>query len=134
MFGVDGIAELVSTAVDKIWPDANIEAKAKADALKRRLSADIQSRLAQLEINKVEAASSSLFVAGWRPSVGWICSLGFGYQFLFRPVLNGLCTAFFGISPFSPIAVQDLLGLLGGLLGMGTLRTVEKVKKVAREK
>jgi hypothetical protein len=132
MLGIGEIANLVSTAVDKIWPDANIEAEAKADALKQELTMQFQSVLGQLEINKTEAASASLFVAGWRPAVGWCGALGYGYEFLFRPLLNGLAVAA-GLPPVFPgIETEALTSLLFGLLGLGGLRTVEKVKGVAR--
>ena len=134
MMGIDAIAGLVSTAVDKIWPDANIEAQAKADTLKAELAKELEYTLGQLEINKIEAASTSLFVAGWRPAVGWAGALGYGYEFLWRPIANGLAVAF-GLPPIFPgIEVDALSSLLFGLLGLGTLRTVEKVKGVARQK
>ena len=132
MIGIDAIAELVSTAVDKIWPDANIEAQSKADQLKSSLTAELQGMMGQLEINKIEAASPSLFVAGWRPGVGWTCSIGFGYEFILRPVINGLL-AVAGLPPVFPeIETEALTSLLFGLLGLGTLRTVEKVKGVTQ--
>jgi hypothetical protein len=133
MIGIDAIASLVSTAVDKIFPDANIEAQSKADALKSELSKELEYTLGQIEINKIEAASSSLFVSGWRPAVGWTGALGYAYEFLLRPLGNGLM-AFNGLpSAFPGIEIDALSTLLFGLLGLGTLRTVEKVKNVARK-
>lgn len=132
MFGIDAIAGLVSTAVDKLWPDANIDAQAKADRLKAELTQSLQASLGQLEINKIEAASPSLFVSGWRPAVGWCGALGYGYEFLWRPVVNGVLVAC-GLPPVFPGIETDALStLLFGLLGLGTLRSVEKVKGVAR--
>ncbi len=134
MIGIDAIASLVGTAVDKIWPDANIEAQSKADALKAELAKELEYTLGQLEINKIEAANPSLFVAGWRPAVGWCGALGYGYEFLCRPLLNGLAVAS-GLPPVFPgIEIEALTSLLFGLLGLGTLRTLEKVKGVARTK
>lgn len=134
MFGIDAIANLVSTAVDKIWPDANIEAQAKADELKAQLTQELTYTIGQLDINKIEAGSSSLFVAGGRPAVIWCGALGYGYEFLIRPIANGLAVAF-GLPPVFPgIEIEALSTLLFGLLGFGTLRTVEKVKGVARRK
>jgi hypothetical protein len=134
MIGLEAITGLVSTAVDKIWPDANIEAQSKADALKAELAKELEYTLGQLEINKIEAASSSLFVAGWRPAVGWVCVSGFGYEFLARPLINGLLIAI-GLPPVFPgIETEALTSLLWGMLGLGTLRTAEKIKNVARAK
>ena len=133
MIGIDAIAGLVSTAVDKIWPDANIDAQAKADALKSELAKELQYTLGQIDINKIEAANHSLFVSGWRPAVGWCGALGYGYEFLIKPVVNGVLIAN-GIPPALPgIETEALRTLLFGLLGLGTLRSVEKVKGVARK-
>jgi hypothetical protein len=132
MIGIDAIAGLVGTVVDKIFPDANIEAQGKVDTLKAELTKELEYTLGQLEINKIEASSSSLFVAGWRPAVGWTSALGYFYEFLFRPVANGISVSF-GIPPVFPgIEMEALSTLLFGLLGLGTLRTVEKVKKVTK--
>jgi hypothetical protein len=132
MMGLDSVATLVSTAVDKIWPDANIEAKAKAEALKAELAKELEYTLGQIDINKIEAASSSLFVAGWRPAVGWFGALGYGYQFLLRPLGNGLAVALGMPAIFPGIETEALSALLFGLLGLGSLRTAEKIKGVAR--
>lgn len=134
MIGIDAIAGLVNSAVNKIWPDANIEAQAKADALKAELAKELEYTLGQLEINKIEAASSSVFVSGARPFVMWVCGSGFAYEFLFRPLFNGFAIAF-GMPPIFPgVETEALSTLLFGMLGLGTLRTTEKVKGVARDR
>lgn len=137
MFGVDDaiakVSDVVNTAVNKIWPDANIEAQAKADALKGELTKELQYTLGQIEVNKIEAASTSLFVSGWRPAVGWTAALGYAYEFLVRPIGNGTLVAH-GLPPAMPgIEVEALSTLLFGMLGLGTLRTVEKLKGVAKK-
>jgi len=132
MIGIDAIAEMVGTVVDKIFPDANIEAQSKADALKAQLTQELQNTFGQLEINKVEAANASVFVSGWRPAVGWVCVSGFGYEFLLRPLINGLLIALGFVPVFPGIETDALSSLLFGMLGLGTMRMVEKVKGVAR--
>ncbi len=89
------------------------------------LAAETKLAEGQLEINKVEAASPNLFVSGWRPGVGWVCCLALVYQFFLRPAL-----VTFG-KPAPDLPMGDLITILLGLLGLGTLRTVEKIKKVA---
>ena len=133
MIGIDAIANLVSTAVDKIFPDANIEAQSKADALKAELSKELEYTLGQIEINKIEASSSSVFVSGWRPAVGWTGALGYAYEFLIRPIGNGIMVSLGAPPAFPGIEVEALTSLLFGLLGLGTLRTVEKINNVARK-
>ena len=82
--------------------------------------------LAQTEINKVEAASPSVFVSGWRPAIGWVCAMAMGYQYLLRPFLVAYhpALAFPGLD-------DNLWQLLAGMLGLGGLRTFEKVNGVA---
>lgn len=132
MFGIDAIAGLVDTVVDKIWPDANIAANSKADAIKAELTKELQYTLGQLEINKIEAANPNVFVSGWRPAVGWVCVAGFGYELLLRNIVNGVLISFGLVPAFPGIDADALQALLFGLLGLATTRTVEKVKGVAR--
>lgn len=91
---------------------------------------DIKLQLAQIDVNKEEAKSSNLFVAGWRPASGWICNVGLLYTFVLNPLLTWLSQNF-GILPPPGISFDALYVLLGSLLGVGTLRTVDKVKGVA---
>lgn len=76
----------------------------------------------QAEINKIEAKHRSLFVAGWRPFIGWVCGLGLAYQYLISPIANG-----FGCS-FPSIDSSSLHSLVVAMLGFGVYRTVEKIK------
>lgn len=109
--------------IDRLFPDPVEREKANLELLKMAQSGD----LAQIEVNKVEAAHQSIFVAGWRPGAGWCCVIGLGYTFLLRPALSWL--AQIQGWPIPPaIDVDALLVLLGGMLGLGGLRTVEKVK------
>lgn len=90
----------------------------------------------QLEINKVEAASTNWFVAGWRPAVGWVCTLGFFMTFIFRPLLMWGC-AIFGkqdvAATFPQLDTTQMMELLMGMLGMGGFRMWEKFNGVARD-
>lgn len=121
--GVGQVADLVTTVINKIWPD-------KSEQEKQELAAVLTVVQGQLEINKVEAAHSSIFVAGWRPASGWICNIGLLYTFLLQPLLTWLCTVA-GVAQPPGIPFDALYVLLGSLLGVGTLRTVDKVKGVA---
>ena len=79
----------------------------------------------QLQVNKVEAAHKSLFVSGWRPAIGWICGLSLFYSTILSPILGIWFTV-------PPVDNALLTSVLMGMLGLGTMRMVEKIKKVSR--
>jgi hypothetical protein len=96
--------------------------------------AALATQAAQIEVNKVEAASSSLFVSGWRPHVGWVCGFALSYVAIIEPIARftaKVCMDYTGEFPVidTTITMQVLLGLLG----LGSLRTFEKVKNVNRK-
>jgi hypothetical protein len=124
----DSVLEIGSKVLDRVIPDINARKQAKEE-LERALSdQDFQIAIEQIKINAIEAQSESFFKSGWRPSVGWICSIAFGLHFVILPLFNYflmLC----GKQPILvPFQMDTLLTVLLGLLGMGTLRTVEKMK------
>lgn len=126
---------LITSVLDKVLPDATAAADAKLKALELAqrgelavLDADTRLALAQLEVNKVEAGTD-LFRGGWRPAVGWMCVAGLGYQLVLRPLLPWLVRVAGGEVPDLPsIDTETLMVLLTGMLGLGGLRTFEKVK------
>lgn len=86
----------------------------------------------QIDTNKVEAANPNMFVAGWRPYVGWVCGTGFAIQFVVAPIAEwGAALAGHPVK-FPELDIDTLLTLLGGMLGIGGLRTYEKTKGVNR--
>ena len=92
-----------------------------------------EQQLAQIAINKEEAASGSLFKGGWRPFVGWVCGVAFFYHFVLQPVII-FVVAIIGVNvPDLPeFQMNTLLTVLGGLLGIGGLRTYEKQKGLTK--
>tara|TARA_R110002050_G_scaffold167938_1_gene298992 strand:+ start:655 stop:1053 length:399 start_codon:yes stop_codon:yes gene_type:complete len=88
----------------------------------------------QLEVNKVEAASNSLFVSGWRPAVGWVCVFGFAGNFITIPVTNMVLELLSSEVRLPLIPMAEMMPVLLGMLGLGAMRSVEKVQKVARFK
>jgi len=126
----------VTSIIDKIIPDpaAAAEAKLKALDLAQKgelayLDADLKMALGQMEINKAEAQSGDNFRGGWRPAVGWCCVFGLGYTFLLRPLLPWAVGAFGGHVPDLPaIDNEALMVLLFGMLGLGGMRSFERVK------
>lgn len=124
--------------IDKLWPDPAQRDAAKLRLLElqqsgelAQLTADTQLASGQIEVNKVEAASNRLFVAGWRPAVGWICALALGFKYIGGPLLV-MIAAYFKVQMELPdIDAGELLPILLGMLGLGAMRTAEKIKKVA---
>ncbi len=83
--------------------------------------------LAQIQLNTAEAASGSTFKGGWRPFIGWICGLSFGWHFIGNPVaLFFVALTGTEIPPLPEFDMGTLLTVLGGMLGIGGLRTYEK--------
>ena len=93
-----------------------------------------EAMIAQLEVNKTEAAHKSLFVAGWRPFIGWVCGLGFFSNFIVIPVANFVLQLLNNPVVIPMIDTSQMMPVLMGMLGLGAMRTVEKVQKVSREK
>ena len=128
------IAESVIGIADKVLGKF-IPDKTLRDQLRHEMNmAFHEANLAQVEVNKQEAASQSMFVAGWRPSVGWICSISMGYHFIVQPLLVFILKAN-GIEVELPeFEFAQLSTILMGMLGLGGLRTYEKLQGVSREK
>ena len=123
----------VSGILDKVIPDSDMKAKLAHEIATMYDNHAQQALLAQLEINKAEAASGSLFKGGWRPAVGWVCALAFAYHYLLQPLLVFILTASGVDLPELPVFdMSTLLTVLGGLLGIGGLRSYEKTKGLTK--
>ena len=123
----------VTSLLDKFIPDADQKAKLAHEIATMSEKHAQEALLAQLEINKAEAASGSIFKGGWRPAVGWVCAIAFLYHFLLKDIMIFVC-AFAGVEvPDLPeFDMSTLLTVLGGMLGIGGLRTYEKQKGLTK--
>lgn len=122
--GLGAVSDLVGTVINKIWPD-------KTEQEKQALAAAVLVVQGQLDTNKVEAGSASTFVSGWRPFIGWICGAACAWNWIgisIATVILRFAHIDIGISPAN---VSDMLPILMGMLGLGALRTVEKINGVA---
>jgi hypothetical protein len=128
---ISSIAGLANTLITKIWPDPKDQASAEALLIKTQMDAALAQAQQQIDINKIEAASSSVFVSGWRPFVGWVCGSAFAFHFLFLPLLNWLAALFGHGAIVIPFDMSTLSTVLMGMLGLGTMRSVEKWRGVA---
>ena len=129
---IDRLISPISALLDKVIPDKDLKEKLAHDiaTMAERHSHDIIK--AQIEVNKTEAAHKSLFVSGWRPAVGWTCCLGLAGNFLVIPFSN-FVMALAGSDIVIPlIDVSTMMPVLMGMLGLGTMRTIEKINNVQR--
>ena len=140
------LLDIGAKLIDRIFPDPTEAAKAQLELLKLQQTGELAEIAGQLEINKIEAASPSLWVAGWRPGAGWVCVTSLAMIYIPKAaVLTALWTyqaivlvnAWKGAGPapvlplYPDLGVTDLIGLLGALLGIGTMRSWDKTKGVA---
>jgi len=140
--------ELGTSVINKIWPDPvkQAEEQRKLQALYQKgdlaeLNAQVQLLAGQLKINAVEAASKSLFVAGWRPFIGWVGGAAMAYQFIVYPLLIWIWSFAqakewvpVSLSPPPIIDTGALFSLVTAMLGIGAMRSHDKAKKVSTEK
>ncbi|GEQ96715.1 hypothetical protein JCM17844_03520 [Iodidimonas gelatinilytica] len=127
-----GLVDRVFGVVDSLVTD-----KDQAARLKHELHMTLSKlNLAQIAVNAEEAKHASLFVAGWRPFIGWVCGAALAWQFILAPVLQwGLTLAGLELTYSLPQVASDrLMELVLAMLGMAGLRTYEKRSGVSREK
>jgi hypothetical protein len=127
---VSAALDLGGKIIDRVWQDPAKKAEAQLELLKLQQSGELASLSGQLEVNKIEAASQSVFVAGWRPFVGWVCGLGLGFQFIFRPIASFFVLIWVPKFVAPTIETGQLIELLVGLLGLAGYRTYEKVNGI----
>ena len=128
----NAIGPIIDAFVKRI-PDPNERARAKEEMETRMLDAMTGLVQGQLEINKAEAQHGSIFVAGWRPGIGWICGIALGWNFVIRPIVTWAAyLGGFDMVGAPTLDTQELTTILLGMLGLGGLRTYEKRLGVAR--
>ena len=129
---LQALLPIASNVIDRIIPD-----KEAAEKAKREMQIELVNNIndiakAQIEVNKQEAAHRNVFVAGWRPFIGWTCGAAFCYHFVIQPLLIFVLAAN-GIALDLPsFDMGALMTVLTGMLGLGGLRTFEKMKGAAK--
>lgn len=119
---------LLGTILDKIFPNAEDAAKAKLELLKL----EQEGAFKQLEVNKVEASNANIFVSGARPFIMWVCGAVFAYTYLIQPILTFILVyAGHPLILLPKLDTSEVMTLLLGMLGLGGMRTFEKIKGVA---
>lgn len=128
------IGDTINKLVDRI-PDPNERKRAKEQFESELMAAVMSAGEAQNKVNFQEAKHKSVFVAGWRPFIGWVCGVGLAWSFIFQPISAWLFAIFMPGNTAPPQIYTDALyQLVLAMLGMGGLRTFEKLKGVSREK
>ena len=130
MIPVLSILEIGAKLLDKVIPDKDAREKAQAELIKAAQDQDFQLALAQIRVNEEEAKSDSLFKSGWRPSIGWTCSVAFILHFVAFPIINFVIVGLGYKEVVISFDMTTLMTVLGGLLGIGGLRTYEKIKGI----
>jgi phenylpyruvate tautomerase PptA (4-oxalocrotonate tautomerase family) len=123
----------VTGLLDKFVEDKDQKAKLAHEiaTLAERQAHEIAK--SQIEVNRAESQSGSVFIGGWRPATGWVCVLGFGVNFLVIPLTNLFLSITENPLLVPSLDVSEMMPVLLGMLGLGSMRTVEKTKQVARK-
>jgi hypothetical protein len=119
-------------SVGKIVDELHTSDEEKAQAKIKLQELDNQLKTKQMDINKVEAGHRSIFVAGWRPALGWISALSVGYVYLFQPFIVMVLKIAGSDIELPTLDLSQLMPLILGMLGLGGLRSFEKAKGVAK--
>jgi hypothetical protein len=129
---VKGIGEGVSTLATGIRSaiTGELSADKRAELEKMAIEADKLYQKSQTEINKIEAQHASIFIAGWRPFIGWICGLALGFNFILNPLIVWVSKIFAKDVTPPMLDMSELYPLVLALLGLGVYRTYEKARSV----
>lgn len=132
------ILSIIGKVFEHIWPDPAQQAEAQFKLAQlaqssemAELNADLQTALAQIAVNQEEAKSEELFKSGWRPGIGWVCGSAFAWEFVARPMLVFALTAYGHPIALPSADMSVMMPVLLGMLGLGGMRTFEKVKDKA---
>jgi len=124
----------VTSLLDKFIPDADKRNKLAHEIATLAEKQAHELAMAQIKVNQEEAQHKSIFVSGWRPFIGWSCGIALFYHYLLQPVLIFVMLSFGHSIELPAFDMASLLTVLMGMLGLGGLRTFEKIKGVSREK
>jgi hypothetical protein len=122
--GLGAVADLAGTVINKIWPD-------KSEAEKQQLAAAVSLIQGQIAINQAEASNPSVFVSGWRPAIGWVCGMACAWNWIGLPIVKAGLAIYGHPLQLSSADVGEMMPILLGMLGLGGLRTAEKINGVA---
>ncbi|MCK5604098.1 hypothetical protein KAR91_19580 [Candidatus Pacearchaeota archaeon] len=126
---LDGIGGFAQDMRSVFTGDLSPEKKAEFE--NKLLTLQAEANKAQIQLNAVEATHTSIFVAGWRPFIGWVCGVSLAYSYVLHPILAWVVVVY-GLDVKPPeLDTSSLITIVMSLLGLGGLRTYEKTKKVS---
>ena len=128
---ITAIVTVGSQLITRLFPDPAQAAAANLELTKMQMSGELAQITGQLDINKVEAASTSVFVSGWRPFVGWVCGFGLGYVAIVEPIARFIATMVGYTGNFPVIDTTITMQVLMGMLGLAGMRSYDKKNGVA---
>ena len=128
---VTALLDIGTKVIERIFPDPTQAAAAKLELLKLQQSGELAVMTAQTDINRVEAGNASVFVSGWRPMVGWICGAACAWNWIGLPIAKVALQLAGHPIAISPADLSEMMPVLMGMLGLGSLRTLEKINGVA---
>ena len=130
---IPGLLPIIGDVIGRFLPeDKEAAAKAKQEIEQQLATHLAQIDLAQLEINKAEASHRSIFVAGWRPFIGWTCGLALAWTYVGVPIAQFILVQTGHLIDLPALDMSQMMPVLMGMLGLGGLRTFEKFKKVSK--
>jgi len=129
---IQALLPVASSVIDRVIPDKEAAEKAKREMQLELVNNINDIAKAQIEVNKQEAAHRNVFVAGWRPFIGWTCGAAFCYHFVIQPLLVFVLAANGVALDLPSFDMGALMTVLTGMLGLGGLRTFEKMKGAAK--
>jgi hypothetical protein len=130
---VSALLDIGGKVIDRVWPDPVQAATAKLELVKLQQSGELAAMAGQLDINKVEAANPSVFVSGWRPFVGWVCGMACAWNWIGLKIALFVAAYFNHPLNLASADMSEMMPVLMGMLGIGGLRTIEKLNGVARQ-
>lgn len=135
---ISAVLDIGGSLIKHFFPDAKDQDAARLKLLELQqsgalaeLAASTDLAKAQDAINQVEAGSSSLFIAGWRPAIGWICGLAFLWSFVLEPICAFLATLYGWQGTLPRLNTSEIMPVLLGMLGLGAYRSYDKTKGAA---
>ena len=129
---IPGLVPLVGDVLDRFFPDKEKAAQAKREIESQLTDHLAKIDLAQLQVNKEEAKSRNVFIAGWRPFVGWTCGLALCWTYILQPIAQFVLAQTGNLIDLPALDMSTMMPVLLGMLGLSGMRSFEKLKQVSK--